>query len=104
MSRASFSIDPVALGFPRVVGDDLVGGDRARNAAVVRNVVGGEPGPHRDIVVLNAAAGLVVAEAAATMSDGVSMAAESVDSGAAAATLEAFIAVSQAASAGAATS
>ena len=99
----SFSIDPVALGFPRVVGDDLVGGDRARNAAVVRNVVGGEPGPHRDIVVLNAAAGLVVAGAAATMADGVSMAAESVDSGAAAASLEAFIAVSQAASAGAAT-
>lgn len=96
-----FSIDPAELGLDTARPDDLVGGDRAHNAAVVRRVVGGEPGPHRDIVVLNAAAGLVVAGAAAGMPEGVNLACESIDSGRAAATLESFIGVSQAAAAAA---
>jgi anthranilate phosphoribosyltransferase len=64
-------------------------------------VVGGEGGPHRDIVVLNAAAGLVVAGAADDMATGLLLASESIDSGRAASTLDSFIAVSQAAAASA---
>ena len=97
----SFSIDPAELGLAPSTKDDLVGGDRAHNAGVVRRVVGGEPGPHRDIVLLNAAAGLVVAGAADDMATGFRLASESIDSGRAASTLDSFIAVSQTAAASA---
>jgi anthranilate phosphoribosyltransferase len=52
-------LDPLQLGVPRADLADLVGGDAARNAQVVRDVVAGEPGPIRDVVALNAAAALV---------------------------------------------
>lgn len=51
-------IDPVELGIPRASVEDIVGGDPAHNAAVIRAVLAGERGPARDIVLLNAAAGL----------------------------------------------
>ena len=60
-------------------------------------MLAGERGPHRDIVVLNAAAALVVAAAADSLADGVDQAAEAIDSGKAAATLDVWIAASQAA-------
>jgi anthranilate phosphoribosyltransferase len=93
----SFTVDPAELGLAPATKDDLVGGDKAHNAGVVRRVVGGEPGPHRDIVVLNAAAGLVVAGAADDLAAGVRIAVETIDTGRAASTLDSFIAVSQAA-------
>lgn len=52
-------LDPRDLGLPLADIDDLLGGDPAHNAGVVRRVLAGEPGPVRDIVLLNAAAGLV---------------------------------------------
>jgi anthranilate phosphoribosyltransferase len=52
-------LDPLQLGIPRASLPDLVGGDAATNAQVVRDVVAGQPGPIRDIVALNAAAALV---------------------------------------------
>ncbi len=52
-------LDPRDLGIPLADIDDLLGGEPAHNAAVVRRVLGGEEGPVRDIVLLNAAAGLV---------------------------------------------
>ena len=52
-------LDPLELGVPRASLADLVGGDPATNAEVVREVVAGRPGPIRDVVVLNAAAALV---------------------------------------------
>ena len=52
-------LDPLELGVPRSNLADLVGGDPAANAAVVREVVAGRTGPIRDVVVLNAAAALV---------------------------------------------
>src|SRR5690606_27131982 len=55
-----FEVEPLDYGLARVVPDELVGGEPADNAAVARKVLAGEPGPHRDIVVLNAGAGLVV--------------------------------------------
>lgn len=53
------SLDPAELGLAPASPADLVGGDVAHNASVVRRVLAGEPGPVRDIVVLNAAAGLL---------------------------------------------
>ena len=52
-------LDPLHLGLPRATIADLVGGDAGANADVIRKVVSGQPGPVRDIVVLNAAAALV---------------------------------------------
>ncbi len=71
---------------------DLAGGDAARNAEIAREILAGEKGPRREIVLLNAAAALHVAGAAADLSLGVSRAAESIDSGSAERTLERLIA------------
>ena len=57
----TFTVDPVELGLAPATHEQLVGGDPAHNAEVVRRVLGAERGAHRDIVVLNAAAALVVA-------------------------------------------
>ena len=92
---SSFTVDPVALGLAPAIPDELVGGDPAHNAEVVRRVFGGDHGPHRDIVLLNAAAGLVVADVASALEEGLVMAAAAVDDGRAASTLQSFVAVSQ---------
>jgi anthranilate phosphoribosyltransferase len=96
-------IDPRDLGIPRARIDDLLGKDAAYNAAVVRAVLAGEEGPVRDIVLLNAAAGLVSFELASDPSrvqvsildrfrSHMAVAAEAIDSGAAAAKLEQWVA------------
>jgi anthranilate phosphoribosyltransferase len=59
-------------------------------------VLAGEPGPRRDVVLLNAAATLEAAEKAPSLADGLAMAAAAIDSGAAAAKLDAWIAASNA--------
>jgi anthranilate phosphoribosyltransferase len=102
VSPAEF--DPAALGLPRASLDSLRGGDPARNAGVVRAVLAGEPGPVRDIVLLNAAAGLAAADGLAqaasadalikALTDGLARAAEAVDSGAAEALLARWAAAS----------
>jgi anthranilate phosphoribosyltransferase len=98
----TLTIDPVELGFAPATYEQLVGGDPTHNAEVVRRVLDGERGPHRDIVVLNAAAGLVVAAATTSLGDAVELAAASIDSGRAAAALDSLVITSQAAAAGAA--
>ena len=85
------TIEPEALGIPLARPEDLRGGDAAENAALVRGVLAGEPGPRRDVVALNAAAALVVAEAARDLAEGLSLARRSIDSGAAAARLDALV-------------
>jgi anthranilate phosphoribosyltransferase len=95
----SFELDPKALGFPWAATADLAGGDAATNAAIVQRVVGGERGPIRDIVLLNAAAALVVADLASDMTAGVELAGEVVDDGRAATVLDEFISTSRAAAA-----
>ena len=92
----SFTIDPAELGLATASRESLVGGDRACNADAIRRVAAGAHGPHRDIVVLNAAAGLVIAGVATTMEHGVELAAASIDTGRAAAALDALVATSQA--------
>ncbi|HEX5321868.1 MAG TPA: anthranilate phosphoribosyltransferase [Stellaceae bacterium] len=79
----SFEVVPEDAGLPRARLDDLKGGEPAHNAARMRDVLGGEKGPLRDIVLLNGAAALIVAGKADGLKDGVRMAAESLDSGAA---------------------
>ncbi len=98
-SVRQFPVDPVDLGLAPAILDELVGGTPDVNAAVVHRVMGGAHGAHRNIVVLNAAAALVVAGAAASLEEGLARAAEAIDSGAAAATLARFVEVSQAAAA-----
>jgi anthranilate phosphoribosyltransferase len=91
----SFTVDPLALGLAPAIMDELVGGTPDVNADVVRRVMAGEHGAHRNIVVLNAAAALVVAGVAESIEDGLVTACAAIDSGAAAATLARFIEVSQ---------
>ena len=98
----TFTVDPVALGLAPAIPDELVGGLPPQNADAVRRVMAGEHGPHRSIVLLNSAAALVVAGRAADLEEGLALAAATIDSGAAAATLDRFVAESQAAAAEAA--
>ena len=95
-------LDPADLGLPRANLADLVGGDPARNAQAVRDVLAGAPGPVRDIVLLNAAAALV-AEAkpdpenlTAAFGDQLERARTAVDSGAAEAKLQSWVEATQA--------
>lgn len=86
-----FRITPEAVGLKRASLSDLTGGDPAHNAAAVREVLAGAAGPYRDIVLLNAAAGLLVADAVETLEEGIEKAAASIDSGRAAAALDALV-------------
>lgn len=88
------ALDPSALGLAQAAPDDLIGGDAATNAEIARRVLGREAGPHRDVVLLNAAAALLVAGKASTMQEGLIEAAESIDSGAAERTLNRWVEVS----------
>ncbi len=88
-------LDPRDLGLAPASPADLRGGDAETNARIAREVLSGRPGAHRDVVVLNAAAALEVAGRAPTLADGMALAAEAIDSGAAAATLERWVAVSR---------
>jgi anthranilate phosphoribosyltransferase len=81
-------ITPEMAGLPRASLDDFTGGDVATNASLLYDVLTGLPGARRDIVLLNAAAGLVAAGLVENLKDGVAMGAEAIDSGQAAATLE----------------
>ena len=80
-------VTPEMAGVPRAALEDFTGGDVATNAALLYDVITGLPGARRDIVLLNAAAGLVAAGIVADLKDGVAMGAEAIDSGEAAATL-----------------
>ena len=92
--RREYEIDARELGLARASSDQLRGGTPAQNAEHARRVLAGELGPHRDIVLLNAAAGFVVAGRATEMASALQMAEESIGSGAAAATLDKLVAVS----------
>lgn len=84
-------VTPEEFGVPRAPLETLAGGDAVRNAAIIRSVLGGESGPPRDAVLVNAAAALVAAGQAANFREAVALAAQSIDSGAAAAKLDALV-------------
>ncbi|MGH2808459.1 MAG: anthranilate phosphoribosyltransferase [Actinomycetota bacterium] len=91
-----WTIDPAELGLERSPLEAIAGGEAAENAAAIREVFDGTPGPKRDVVLLNAAAGLVAAGRADDMKAALELADDSVDSGSAARALDALIRVSNA--------
>jgi len=88
-----YVVTPQEVGLALSDATSVAGGTPEENAAALREVLAGRPGPRRDIVLLNAAAGLVALERAAALAEGVALAAEAIDSGAARERLERFVAV-----------
>jgi len=76
----SYDIDPDELGIPRARIEDFNGGDAADNASMVRDILEGELGPRRDIVVVNAAYALYTAQSVENLKQGMSMAEHAIDS------------------------
>ncbi|MGZ4683661.1 MAG: anthranilate phosphoribosyltransferase [Acidimicrobiales bacterium] len=93
---SQYDLDPRDLGIEVIDIDQVAGGDAAANAAIAGRVFAGGGGPHRDIVTLNAAAGLLVAGAVDDLAAGLVLARRSIDSGGASAALERMVAVSNA--------
>jgi anthranilate phosphoribosyltransferase len=89
-----FSVTPEAVGLPRSPVEALRGGDPAHNAAELAALLDGKPGPYRDVVLLNAAAAFLVADAVETLREGVERAAAALDEGRARAALDGLIAAS----------
>ncbi len=89
-------VRPEDLGLETADLASIKGGDAATNAAIVRAILGGTPGPHRDVVLLNAAFGMVAAGLAKTPGEGLEKAVDSIDSGAAARKLANLVEASQA--------
>jgi anthranilate phosphoribosyltransferase len=92
----AFEATPESVGLPRVELAALKGGDAAHNAAALRAVLEGAQNAYRDIAVFNAAGGLVVADQARDLAEGVARADEALRSGAASRILERLISVSNA--------
>lgn len=91
----SYTVNPGDLGFDKVHSSELRVGSVTESAKVLRDVLNGAAGPTRNVVVVNAAAALLAADRVSTLSQGVKVASESIDSGAAPAKLDAFIKLSQ---------
>jgi len=77
----TFYVHPADAGLPVARETDLAGATAAENGAAIDAILAGEPGPRRDVVLFNAAAALLVAGVAATLAEGVGLAAESIGSG-----------------------
>ena len=86
-----YTIEPEQFGLKRCRLEELHGGSADQSAAIVRGVLGGKPGPARDVVLLNSAAALYVGASATTIQDGFRLAAESIDSGKARQKLEQLV-------------
>ena len=90
-SVRSYEVEPDEFGMKRATLQEISGGDAAENAATIRAVLGGEKSPRRDVVLLNSAAALVAAGRADLIAGAVPLAQHSIDSGAAAAKLDALV-------------
>ena len=90
----NYVITPEKFGLKRCEKTDLAGGTPAENAGITRAILAGDKGPRRDAVLMNAGAALYIGGKAETMADGIQLAAELIDSGKAAQTLEKLISVS----------
>lgn len=91
----SYQIDPATFGFSAAAPESFNGGTPVDNARMIRKILEGEPGPCRDLVLLNAAAALSVAEKAENIRDGIELARKSIDEGAALDKLEQLRRLSQ---------
>jgi anthranilate phosphoribosyltransferase len=96
--RSDYQLDPADLGLRPASVEQLRGGDAADNAAIARELLAGDRGPRRDVVLLNAAAALRAAGRAPTWQEGIGAAAEAIDSGRAQQVLERWARVSREAS------
>lgn len=90
----SYVIEPQQFGFELCRKMDLTGGTPSENAAITRSILDGSKGPKRNAVVMNAGAGLYVADKAGTLEEGMRLAEQLIDSGAARSRLEEFIKLS----------
>jgi len=91
-SLKKYTIDPEKYGFKKASKEEFLGGNPEESADIMRKILGEkERGSRRDIVVLNAGFGLYVAGLAKTPKEGIAKAEESIDSGKAAAVLEAMV-------------
>lgn len=88
---STFTVTPADVGLAEAKPEDLVGGDAEQNAAAIRSVLAGEPGPFRDVVILNSAAALVVAGQAANIKQGAELATKAIDQGAAKTALDKLV-------------
>ncbi len=88
---STFELSPEDFGVEQISLDAIKGGNAERNAAITREILAGQKGPRRDVVLLNAAAALCVAGKADSPEQGARRAAEAIDSGAASAKLDAWI-------------
>ena len=89
----TFTVTPADAGLPTAKPEDLKGGSPAVNAQAIRDLVAGQKGPYRDIVLFNAAAALVVAGKVDDLTSGVAKAAQAIDGGAAAQALDRLVAI-----------
>ena len=87
----SYEVTPEEFGIERAPLEAIAGGDAASNAGIIREILRGAKSARRDVVLLNAAATLVAAGKADKIAEGIPQAAKSLDSGAAAAKLEALV-------------
>lgn len=86
-----FNVTPEAVGLPRASLADLAGGDPTFNAKAIGELLAGKPGPYRDIVLLNTAAALLVADKVEALRDGVELAGAAIDEGRARGALDRLI-------------
>jgi anthranilate phosphoribosyltransferase len=86
-----YTISPQEFGLELGMAADLKGGDVRDNVAITRSILQGEAGPRRTVTLMNAGAGIYAAESAASIAEGITMAAEAIDSGAALAKLESLV-------------
>ena len=93
----TFYLHPSDVGVPKATPESLKGGDAGANAQVAHDVLSGGRGPARDIVLMNSAASLLIAGAAADLGEGMKMAEAAIDEGRAAAVLDRLVRASQAA-------
>ncbi len=90
-----YDLAPEDVGLARAAADSVPGGDSAQNATITRGIFAGELGPPRDLAVLNAGAAIYAGAGAPSLAEGVRTAERAIDSGAAARTLERFVAATQ---------
>jgi len=95
-SVTRYTLSPEEFGFERCFLEELLGGGPADNAAITRQILGGEPGPRRNIVLLNAAAAILAGGAGGDFHGALDLARSSLDSGAALAKLDALVRMTQA--------
>ncbi|MFQ5484067.1 MAG: anthranilate phosphoribosyltransferase, partial [Desulfobacterales bacterium] len=77
----TFQMTPEAYGFNRAAIEDIVGGDATENARIIQNILDGEKGPKREMVLLNASAAFVASGLCDNFKDGIKIAIDSIDTG-----------------------